>query len=94
MAQYHGRDARHRIFQVKKRALVHFAVDPDEVKMTPALAGEGTEFLPFNPGRDGGAGNPDHASGHRTAYLWEEILERSAGSSSRRRRSSPWPTMP
>ncbi len=57
-------------------ALVHFAVSNSEVYMTTRLAGETTEFLPFNLGRDGGAGNPDNANGHRTAYLWEQIWER------------------
>ncbi|GAB2464336.1 DEAD/DEAH box helicase family protein [Streptosporangium sandarakinum] len=47
-----------------RRALVHFAVDPDLVFVTTRLAGERTRFLPFNmgtagPGKPGGAGNPD-----------------------------------
>ena len=76
IAQYRGRNPRHRLFQLKKRALVHFAVDPDLVYMTTRLAGEGTSFLPFNRGDRGGAGNPEHASGYRTAYLWEEVWQR------------------
>jgi type I restriction enzyme R subunit len=75
--QYRRRDARHALFQFKKRALVHFAVDPDLVYMTTRLAGEGTTFLPFNRGAaDGGGGNPVHPSGYRTAYLWEEVWQR------------------
>ena len=70
------RDAADVIFQFKKRALVHFAVDPDEVAMTTRLAGRKTHFLPFNKGRAGGAGNPENPGGWKTAYLWEEILER------------------
>src|SRR5690606_15372838 len=37
-----------------------------------------THFLPFNKGRDGGAGNPPDAKGrnYKTAYLWEEVLSR------------------
>ena len=44
--------------------------------MTTKLAGEGTSFLPFNRGRDGGAGNADHESGYRTGYLWQEVWQR------------------
>ena len=44
--------------------------------MTTKLSGPATRFLPFNRGADGGAGNPLNPSGHRTAYLWEEIWER------------------
>ena len=38
-----------------RRALVHFAVDPDAVAMTTRLAGQATRFLPFNLGHDGWA---------------------------------------
>ena len=74
----HDRDHREKIFDFKKRTLVHFAVDTEEVHMTTRLAGPGTHFLPFNQGRDGGAGNPPDPAGrnYRTAYLWEEVLER------------------
>lgn len=64
-----------------KRALVHFAVSSDEVRMTTKLDGDKSYFLPFNKGIDDGmggasAGNPaDHARGHATAYFWHEILE-------------------
>lgn len=71
--KYH-RDPKELLFQFKKRALVHFAVDPDEVYMTTRLAGANTHFLPFNQGNNGGAGNPINPEGHRTAYLWEDIL--------------------
>ncbi|HET9505370.1 MAG TPA: DEAD/DEAH box helicase family protein [Hymenobacter sp.] len=72
----HDRDPRELLFEFKRRALVHFAVDPDIVWMTTRLAGEATRFLPFNRGDAGGAGNPpDLASGqHRTAYLWQHTL--------------------
>ncbi|KXL48372.1 MAG: hypothetical protein FE78DRAFT_29172 [Acidomyces sp. 'richmondensis'] len=66
------RDPRELLFQFKKRSLVHFAVDPDEVYMATQLAGEETVFLPFNRGYQGGAGNPP-SDGFRTAYLWEEV---------------------
>ena len=60
------------------RALVHFAVDDDQVHMTTKLAGEKTYFLPFNRGHDdtGAAGNPANPTGPATSYLWEEVLQR------------------
>jgi len=67
------RDSSDLLFQFKKRTLVHFAVDTDEVYMTTRLAGRNTRFLPFNKG---GAGNPENPGGYRTAYLWEEVLAR------------------
>jgi type I restriction enzyme R subunit len=70
------RDPRELIFQFKKRALVHFAVDPDEVAMTTKLAGKATHFLPFNLGKGTGAGNPDNPTGYKTAYLWERVWAR------------------
>jgi type I restriction enzyme R subunit len=75
------RDPRAPLFDFKKRALVHFAVDPDEVHMTTRLAKEKTYFLPFNrgshPGQvQSGAGNPQHTSGYRTGYFWQEVLQR------------------
>ncbi len=44
--------------------------------MTTKLAGANTSFLPFNKGRDNGAGNPDNPNGYKTAYLWEEVFTR------------------
>ena len=46
--------------------------------MTTRLAGDATHFLPFNLGAGGGAGNPPDPAGraYRTAYLWEEVLQR------------------
>ncbi len=72
----HDRDPAELIFQFRKRAFVHFAVDPDEVYMATRLAGRNTHFLPLNRGCASGAGNPDNPGGWKTAYLWEEILER------------------
>lgn len=61
------------------RALVHFAIDDDTAWMTTKLAGKGTHFLPFNKGTvDGGKGNPPNPTGHATAYVWEEVLQRDA----------------
>ncbi len=58
------------------RCIVHFAVDTNEIYMTTKLEKEKTMFLPFNKGNNGGAGNPVNPNGHRTAYLWEEILSK------------------
>jgi len=71
------RDPREKIFEFKKRSLVHFAVDTEEVHMATRLAGTSTFFLPFNRGRDGGAGNAPDPQGRNycTAYLWEEVLQ-------------------
>jgi len=69
------------LFRFSQRALVHFAADPDEIHMATRLAGDKTTFLPFNRGSHPGAvrcgaGNPQHVSGYRTAYFWQEVLER------------------
>ncbi len=40
--------------------------------MTTHLRKGATRFLPFNKGRNGGAGNPPSALGFATAYLWEQ----------------------
>lgn len=83
------RDPAAPLFQFKKRALAHFAVDPDEVYMTTHLQKEATHFLPFNRGSHPGeiqcgAGNPQHPfpqkardlpTGYRTGYFWEEALK-------------------
>ncbi len=58
------------------RCLVHFAVDTDEAYMCAQLAGNGSNFLPFNKGFNFGKGNPVNPKGHKTGYLWEEILPR------------------
>lgn len=71
------RDAREILFEFKRRSLVHFAVDTEQVYMTTRLAGAATYFLPLNKGFEGGAGNPPDPNGrtYKTAYLWEEILK-------------------
>jgi type I restriction enzyme, R subunit len=61
-----------------RRAVVYFAVDPDNVEMTTRLSGQQTRFLPFNRGKAGGRGNPPDPSGHRTRYMWEEVWSRGA----------------
>ena len=74
------RGAHEPIFAFKRRTLVHFAVDTESVLMTTRLAGKATRFLPFDKGCNGSAGNPLDPQGrsYRTAYLWEEVLERSS----------------
>ncbi|WP_175730662.1 type I restriction endonuclease subunit R [Burkholderia ambifaria] len=57
-------------------ALVHFAVSQTQVMMTTRLAGPGTQFLPFNRGNQGAAGNAPNLDGFATAYLWEEVWAR------------------
>ncbi|APF36754.1 DEAD/DEAH box helicase [Chelatococcus daeguensis] len=81
-ARYHGqkqyrdgRDATQPLLQFG-RALVHMAVDTDEVFMTTKLAGPATFFLPFNKGHNQGEGNPPNPNGHKTAYLWEDVFPR------------------
>jgi type I restriction enzyme R subunit len=68
------RDPREPLFEFKRRTLVHFAVDTELVMMTTRLAGSATWFLPFNRG----VSNPPDPAGrsYRTAYLWEEVLQR------------------
>ena len=56
------------------RCAVHFAVDEQEVKFCTQLKGKYSEFLPFNKGHEGGAGNPVNPSGLKTDYLWQDIL--------------------
>jgi type I restriction enzyme, R subunit len=68
------RDNREILFAFKKRALVHFAVDPDEVSMTTRLNGSKTCWLPFNKGCTRGKGNPSNPAGYKTSYLWESVL--------------------
>ncbi len=69
------RDPREPLFEFG-RCLVHFAVDPDEAYMCAQLAGNESNFLPFNKGFNFGKGNPVNPKGHKTAYLWEDILLR------------------
>lgn len=73
MKQYREhRDPNELLFQFG-RCLVHFAVDTDDVYMTTRLDGKKTNFLPFNKGYNHGKGNPA-GNGHKTNYLWKEIL--------------------
>jgi type I restriction enzyme R subunit len=82
MAQYRtDRDPRDAL--LGRRAIVHFAVDPDLVMMTTRLERAQTRFLPFNRGSDPGTtacgkGNPANPDGYATSYLWEQVWERHA----------------
>ena len=60
------------------RCMVHFAVDPDLVYMTTSLNGLNTFFLPFNIGKNDGAGNPVNTKGISTDYLWKDTLSKPA----------------
>ena len=63
------RDPREPLFRFK-RCLVHFAVGNEKVSMTTHLQGDKTRFFPFNKRIE----NPVNPNGHKTAYLWEDIL--------------------
>ncbi len=58
------------------RCLAHFAVDKDEIYFCTRLSGKSSFFMPFNKGLPNGqgAGNPINPNGHKTSYLWENIL--------------------
>jgi type I restriction enzyme R subunit len=71
-----SRDSKELLFAFKKRALVHFALDDEEVYMTTKIEGNKTFWLPFNKGYNHGAGNPPNADGYKTEYFWREILQR------------------
>lgn len=62
----------------KRGAIVHFALDQDNVSMTTRLMNGKTRFLPFNRGRNGGAGNPDVPGENRVAYLYKDLPQSKA----------------
>ena len=82
---FKGQMVHHAIYQYKKtrdpkeplfkfgRCLGHFAIDPQLVYFTTHLQGDKSQFLPFNKGKAGAAGNPTVADNFATHYLWEEI---------------------
>ncbi len=59
----------------RRGALVHFALDEDNVSMTTRLQNGKTHFLPFNRGHEGGAGNPNVPDEFRVAYLYKDLPE-------------------
>ncbi|ODT14859.1 MAG: DEAD/DEAH box helicase [Kaistia sp. SCN 65-12] len=73
--RYDRAPANEPLLMFKRGALVHFAVDQDNVSMTTRLQNGKTRFLPFNRGNDGGAGNPDIGGEFRVAYLWADQPE-------------------
>lgn len=60
------------------RCLAHFTVDKNDVFFTTRLALDKTYFMPFNKGLPlgQGAGNPINPDGYKTAYLWEQVLQK------------------
>ena len=64
------RKSREPLFKFK-RCLVHFAVGNEKVSMTTRLQEDETRFFPFNKNIE----NPVNRKGHKTAYLWEDILQ-------------------
>lgn len=73
--RYDRAPANEPLLTFKRGALVHFAVDQDNVSMTTRLQNGKTRFLPFNRGNNGGAGNPDIKDEFRVAYLWADQPE-------------------
>ena len=69
------RNPREKLFS-RGRCLAHFAVDETQVFFCTHLRGKASVFLPFNRGRDGGAGNPPNPHGLAVDYLWREVLSR------------------
>ena len=74
------RDPNAPLFKERKRAVVHFAADYDQIHMATSLNRDKTRFLPFNMGSAPGdmrcgAGNPANPDGYNTDYFWKEILK-------------------
>ncbi len=65
------RDSREPLFQFK-RCLVHFAISNEKAFMATKLEDDKTTFLPFNKDTE----NPVNPNGHKTAYIWEDILSK------------------
>ena len=64
------RDPKEPLFRFK-RNLVYFSTGNEKVFMSTRLSGEKTRFLPFNKGIE----NPVSPKGHKTHYLWDEVLQ-------------------
>ncbi len=69
------RDPKELLFK-PKRCAVHLAVDDNEAWMCTKLDKAKSWFLPFNKGYNDGAGNPPNPNGLKSAYIWEEILQK------------------
>ena len=59
-----------------KRCMAHFAVDDARAMFCTRLEKKDSWFLPFDKGRDGGAGNPPNPSGTATDYLWKAVFRK------------------
>lgn len=74
------RNPKDRLFQFKAGAIVHFAMDLNEVYMTTKLDNLKTVFLPFNKGNgigvNAGKGNPVYDDRFPVYYMWDEILKK------------------
>jgi len=66
----YDRDPKEPLFRFKKN-LVYLAVGNEKVYMTTRLMGNKTRFLPYNKDIE----NPVNPNGHKTHYLWEDILQ-------------------
>jgi type I restriction enzyme R subunit len=64
------RDPKEPLFSFK-RNLVYFSVGNEKISMATRLMGDKTRFLPYNKDIE----NPVNSRGHKTHYLWEEILQ-------------------
>lgn len=63
----------------KRGAVVHFAMSDSDIQMATKLDGENTNFLPFNQGDEGHAGNPVREDKeYPVAYFWESVCQRDA----------------
>ena len=74
------RDPNAPLFKERKRAVVHFAADYDQIHMATALNRDKSRFLPFNMGSAPGdlrcgAGNPINPNGYKTDYFWRDVLK-------------------
>lgn len=54
-----------------ERAMIHFAIDNDDVYFVTKLSGKNTKFLPFN--KD--VRNPDDKRGFKSAYIYHDIWD-------------------
>ena len=68
--QYKNRSVIERIFQFKRGALVHFAVDYFDIFITTKLDGQETSFIPFNKY------TTSETKSYKTSYLWNEVWEK------------------
>lgn len=68
--QYMNRNIYERIFQFKNGAIVHFAVDYDNIFMTTKLQNQDTVFRPFNKPEI------EDKTKYPTSYLWNEVWQK------------------